>query len=170
MLILLFLANELCDPHVQRDLRLPLEFIGFAVMPLHMYEGPHTRRTTFLARHTRSQTTDVVYGGLFLLRDADYYLRILDGYHLCSLSTLGRNHIKDEQHRITYEATPISFATLDELASLRYTEREPIHASVYVGNPYQTKIYQCLQARARRRVKFGIHHNPLTNLLREVLP
>ena len=167
--ILIFLSNELCDPAVQRNLRIPLTFINFAIMPLHMYEGPYSKKSTFLLPHTRKETADVVYGAIFLLHDADYYIRTLDAYHLCSLSVMRRNHVLDTQHRIESTATPIAFSSIDELARLLYTEGEPARVSVYVGNPHQPIIQKCLRTTVRRRVTSGVDRYPLTNLLKEVL-
>lgn len=150
-------------------MRLPLTFVTFAIMPLHMYKGTRDLPSSFLVPHTRTQSNDVVYGAIFLLSDADYYTRALDAYHLCSLHVLRRNHEYDAQHRVTLPATPISFNTVDELSRLMYTEREPTHVSVYVGNPQHPKIQKCLRTTARRRVNHGVDTHPLTNLLREVL-
>ena len=169
MPILLFLSNELCDPHVQRKLRVPLTFISFAIMPMHMYRGLHKHTSSFLVPHSRRQTQDVVYGALFVLADADYHIRTLDGYHLCSMSTLRRNHTLDHQHRTTHHATPIGFRSVDELARLLYTERDPVEVHVYVGNPDHPTIAQCLQPRKRRFITHGVDKHPLTHLLREVL-
>lgn len=94
----------------------------------------------------------VVYGALFLCKDFDFYSRILDAYHLCSLSTLLRNHQCDELHRVEAQITPIYFNTLDELQRLMYRESEDsILAQTYTANIKNPKI------KHRMKTNFNSH-------------
>lgn len=165
---LLFLSNELCSPSWQREMRLPLEFITFAHIKGKMYK--HFRNNgSFVLESKKKWGNDVVYGGIFLLKDFDFYIRILDAYQLCSLSSLYRNHKLDIHHRITTEATPISFSTVDEFERLMYKEREAIRVQTYVGNPNHPKIKQRLNKTVSYRIYDGIDKKHFRELIREVL-
>lgn len=166
---LLFLSNEFCNPHWYRDMRLPLEFITFAFIKGKMYK--HFRNDgTFVLQNQGRWGNDVVYGGLFLLKDFDFYIRILDAYHTCSLSTLQRNHTLDLHHRIITQATPISFQSIDELERLKYRERNCIDVQTYLGNSNHPKITQRLRNKSMSyRIKDGINKLHFKELIREAL-
>lgn len=125
-------------------------------------------RDTFMME-SRFSTEDVVYGALFLLNDADFYIQTIDSFMLCSKSILRRNHAKDQNHRITKEVTPISFSTVEELDRLMYREREAVQATLYVGNPTHPSISRLSKARGKKRITNGVNKEPLLTLIREVL-
>ncbi len=99
---------------------------------------------------------NVIYGAIYSLRDAPFYIRILDAYQLCSLATLKRNHINDMHHRIQVGAVPISFDSIDELERVKYKEREGVVVQTYVGNPNHPKINQRLNKTNSYRVIDGM--------------
>ena len=124
-------------------MHLPLEFISFGITEGKMFT--HWRKKdTFVAEHNeelvKPHGNNVVYGGLFFCPDIQFYLPILDAYHVCSMSTLGKNHIKDYHHRKEKNIIPIYFNSLDELSRLKYREGKPIIAHTYVGNTHHPKI------------------------------
>lgn len=142
-------------------LKLPLQFVCYGITPAKMFY--HFRNTdTFIVADdnipTRSWGNSVVYGGLFLCNDFDFYSRVLDGYHLCSMSLLGRNHQRDLHHRHIINVTPIYFDTLEQLARLQYTEGQPIMAQGYFGNPQHPNILRRIIIRYKmsRRIEEGI--------------
>lgn len=97
-----------------------------------MYDFPHTKVN---CTHKSFYGNNVVYGALYVLTDEFFHLRTLDAYHLCSLSSIGRNHDLDLTHRTKGPCTPIYFKSLDELDRLLYEEGQPIEAMYYVANP-----------------------------------
>lgn len=107
-----------------------------------MYSFPFSKNTFIsINDNITLKGNRVVYGALFLCSDFDFYSRILDSYHLCSLSTLLRNHSCDELHRINTPVTPIYFNTLDELQRLMYKEADDtIVAQTYTANLTNPKI------------------------------
>lgn len=166
----MFFANELSNPNWQREMNLPLEFITFAYIEGKMYK--HYRNdSTFILPNLSRWGNNVVYGGLFLLKDSTFYSRILDAYQVCSLSTLHKNHDLDIHHRVSVEATPISFTTLDDFARLKYTERDPIQAQTYLGNLKHPKINQRLyKTNISYRIIDGLDKTHFKQLIREVMP
>lgn len=141
---LIFLTNNLLNPDTRKTLNIPLEFICFGITKGKMYSSYRSKNTFISVLDNIGLTRNyVVYGALFLCKDFDFYCRILDAYHLCSLSTLLRNHSYDEQHRIITPVTPIYFKTLDELKTLKYRESDDsINAQTYTANTKNPKIKQ----------------------------
>lgn len=164
---LIFLSGQMCDPTLQDDLGLPIEFISFAIFKGHIYYDESVD-DTFILESTRS-TVDAVYGGLFLLQDDDFYMPVIDAYNLCSMSVLRKNHIKDRQHRITHSITPISFDTVEQLRRLDYWEREDIEAVIYVGNPNHPNTRRLSRVRSGAKLVSGVHTKPFLSLLEEVI-
>lgn len=167
---LVFLSNELQDPVRQRNLRIPFEFVSYAFTEALMFW--HYRNTSTFIMPTDVQKAwgnSVAYGGLFLLNDEDFFIRQLDAYHGCSLSSLHRNHHLDIHHRVEREVTPIHFTDLDDLLRLKYIEKEPFSVTMYVGNQNHPKINQRLyhEGKHPKRIVSGIDKNFL-QLYREV--
>lgn len=166
---LIFLYNELQSPNRQRDLRIPLEFICFGIAEGRMYSHFRNQSTFVVPNNAlRAWGNTVVYGGLFLCKDFFFYQRLLDAYHVCSLSTMMRNHEQDIHHRIITTITSIHFASLSDLASLKYREGQRVEAHMYIGNLNHPKIKQRLTQNASYRIISGIDKEHFTQLFGEV--
>ena len=155
---LLFVTNELLNPNQQRDMRLPFKYIVFGITEGRMFK--HFRsNSTFITPNNvkKAWGNSVVYGSIFLIDNFDYYAPILDAYHLCSMSTLQGNQRWDIHHRIKVNVNPIHFNTLDELASLKYKEGEPIEVETYIGNVDHPKINQRINNSHSLRVIDGVN-------------
>ena len=165
---LLFLTNELINPDLQREMKLPLTFIQFGIAEGKMYKH-FGNRSTFICKDSNKRWgNNVVYGGIFLCNDFDFYSRILDAYHLCSMSTMLRNHNQDLHHRVEIDVTPIYFKTLDELARIKYKEGKGILALTYKGNTKHPKIIKRLINERSFRVIDGIDEQNYKKLFWEV--
>jgi hypothetical protein len=163
---LIFLSNELLCKEKQSDLNIPLEFLTFAFVEGKLYN--HFRKQgTFMLRYGKPWGNPVVYGAIFALPDYDFYIRLLDSYHVCSRTVLGRNHSRDIHHRETLVATPISFKTLDDLCRLKYSERDEVEVEAYQGNVNHPKINQRLNKTVSFRIESGVDKR-LLNLIQEV--
>lgn len=163
---LLFVGNELLG-ETRELLRVPMEFITFAFVEGKLFK--HFRNDgTFILSYGKPWGNSVVYGAIFAINDFDFYTRILDSYHQCSLSALGRNHLFDVHHRITTKATPITFASIDELERLKYRERNQVEVQMYEGNQNHPKIKQRLNKTHSYRIVDGVDKN-LIKLIREEL-
>lgn len=141
---------------MQRDMRIPLEFITFAFVEAKMYKHFKNDSVFLLQPDNRKWGNNVVYGALYTLRDFEFYIRNLDAFHICSLSTLRTNHIKDIHHRVITSATPINFASLNNFSRLLYKEGSPIDVQTYVGNPNHPKIQQRLNKTISYRLTDGV--------------
>lgn len=156
------------NPQLQRELGIPLEFVTFAHIEGKMFHHFKKDNSFVLQDVSNPWGNKVVYGAIFHLRDSEFYLRLLDAYNGCSLSSLRRNHDLDIEHRVTTKATPITFASIDHLERLMYTERSPVDVQVYVGNVKHPKINQRLNKRNSYRIISGVDTN-YKQLIREVL-
>lgn len=166
---LIFLTNELQTPSLQKSLRLPLEFIAFGIAEGRMYKHFRNQSNFVIPVDSLKRWgNDVVYGGLFICKDFDFYANILDAYHVCSLSTMMRNHKRDIHHRVEVEVTTIHFQTLDELARLQYRESESIKAQMYMGNINHPKINLRLTKTVSYRIVSGIDTVNFKQLFGEV--
>lgn len=166
---LLFLSNELLNPEVQKMMQLPLTFVAFSMVSGKLYS--HFRsQSNFLITDYTDQTwgNSKVYGALFICKDFDFYSAILDAYHVCSMSTMLRNHNLDIQHRVDVETTLIHFETLDDLSRLKYREGEHIIAQTYVGNPKHPKISSRFHSTVSYRIVDGIDSDNFKKLFEEV--
>lgn len=148
-------------------MNLPMTFITFAIMRGKMYRQSGGNGI-FITNQGRDWGNKVVYGSIYLLDEDDFYIRSLDAYHGCSLHTMRVNHQLDTQHRIRTSVIPISFTTLDELAMLRYIEREPIAVETYVGNLNHTKLKPRIKDNGRHRITDGIYLEPYLHQYTEV--
>jgi len=167
---LIFLTNCLLNPFHYKQLNLPLEFIAFGITEGKMYKHFNNTGTfTVPINSNKRWGNSVVYGGIFFCPDMDFYLHILDAYHICSFNTLGKNHIKDLHHRITSYIIPIYFNTLEELSKLQYKEGDKIPAYMYVGNVKHPKIAKRIyKPFVSYRIEDGIDVKHFKNLYKEL--
>jgi hypothetical protein len=162
---LVFVANELLDPQKREILNIPMEFITFAFIEGKMYRHFRNQGTFILPNHI-DWGNNVVYGAIYAISEFDFYIRLLDSYHQCSYSVLGRNHKRDVHHRTETHATPISFDTFDDFTRLKYRERDEVEVQVYQGNPNHPKITQRLHKSNSYRIQSGVDEN-IIKLFRE---
>ncbi len=145
---LIFIYNNLLNPHTIDKLKLPLTFISYAIAKGKMYKHFKIKDTFLLSfGENRQWGNQVIYGALFLCDNFEFYSRVLDAYHMCSMSTMKMNHIKDLHHRVTYTTSPIYFKTLEDMYRLKYREDDAIQAITYVGNTNHPNIYKRLTSK-----------------------
>lgn len=167
---LIFLSNDLMNPDVQKQMRVPLQFICFAFIHGKMYRHFRSHDTFVLQpKHNRTWGNNVVYGAIFALSDFHFFIRQLDAYQSCSLSALNVNHKYDIQHRVQIKATPIRFDSLDSFSRLMYYESEHVDVHAYVANPNHPKIKRRLISLSTSyRIIDGVNKKAFKSLYREV--
>ena len=163
---LIFLSNELLSPTTRMSMRLPLTFVTYAIIEAQMYSNVGNDGVVNVVQ-SYTWGNNVVYGAIFQLGDPDFHLRTLDAMHQCSLSTLRRNHVLDTQHRVTLQATPISFSSIDALERLMYAERSSIEVQAYIGNLKHTKLNRRIKNTNSKRIMDNILVEPFLELVRE---
>jgi len=166
---LLFFANKIQSPSFRQKINIPLEFISFGIIEGKTYRYFENKDNFVIPTDSNKKWgNSVVYGSLFLCKDFDFYGRILDSYHLCSMSTLLRNHINDINHRVEVNVTPIYFDTLDELERLKYREGKEIKAQTYLSNTNHPKIKRRISGVNTYRIYDGINAESFKELFWEV--
>lgn len=165
---LLFIYNELLNPYTYNNLRIPLEFISYGIIDGKMFRHFNNKGVFILPYdHQKIWGNTKIYGALFLCKDIDFYINILDAYHVCYKDKLKRNHINDMHHRYLVEVTPIYFNSIDDLARLKYRESDmTIQANAYFGNPDHPKIKSKIGKTQSYRVIDGIDGDNFKNLFR----
>lgn len=156
---LIFLTNHLMSQSKLKDLRIPATFVCFGYVEGMLFKHYQHNQSSFLLLESGfNWGNSVVYGALYHINDYNYYIRQLDGYMRCSLSSISSNHKLDLHHRCSTEMTPIQFDTLDELDMLLYTETdEKFNVDVYVANLQHPDIKSKFGKRSYR------YTNRLTN-------
>lgn len=163
---LLFLYNELLDENYQKKLRLPLEFISFAYIDnALMYDI--CGRYIAIEDNTlvSSKKYNRVYGALYILDNAEHYLRTLDASLICSRGLIGKNHKLDEFHRVNRLATPIHFKTIEDFLKLKYNESEQINIITYLANTENEFIKSKVNNSTKNRETCGFDINNFINLV-----
>lgn len=152
-----FIYDKLLTEYAK--LKIPMTFVCFAcVENTKMYWS----RKHFVAVDenyvTRKHGSNQIYGAVFYLHDAFYYVRILDAYYGCSKSRLYSNNPYDLMYRNTCKAFPIVFESLEDFKKYKYkTQEEPISCEIFMGNPFDEKLARTVHA-GRKRNKYGIDH------------
>jgi hypothetical protein len=166
---LLFLYNEIINPSLIREMKLPLRFVTFAYTEGKLYSHFRQNSTFILPTgNTKAWGNRLVYGAVFMLDDFEFYVRTLDSYHACSLSAIRTNHQNDIMHRLRVPCVPISFNNLDDLGRLKYSERQQHECFTYFGNPNHRKIRQRLVPNPSYRLIDGVDKESFKQLYEEV--
>ena len=162
----MFLYNELLDENYQKKLRLPLEFISFAYIDdVLMYDICGRYIAVEDNKLIKSKKYNRVYGALYILDNAEIYLRTIDAYLICSKGLIGTNHKLDEFHRMKKLATPIHFKTIEDFLKLKYNESEPIPIFTYLANTENEFIKSKVNNSTNNRETCGFDINNFINLV-----
>lgn len=140
---------------VQDKYSIPLEFISFGMlnakaywvasyMKNYMKKETHTERRFVIP----SNTIEVVYGGIFLLKDAEFHEKKLNAYYHNSRSFGGNTLRTDLYDYAECAVKPIKFMSLNDLKTYKYDVGEEIMCGVYVGNM------------SNKRVRYNVEHRP----------
>lgn len=159
---LVFLHNNLMVDYDK--LNIPMVFVSFGFV-----EGKMYKRTIIKNNEVyRKRGNDRVYGGIFLIKhSSSYYIRVLDAYHICSLSRLYKNHPLDLYHRYKTLVTPIKFETLEEFATYKFIELDAIPCWTYYGNIEHQQISR--QIKKRYRIMEGVDKTNFKELTNKIL-
>ena len=171
----IFLYDKLINPKEQIKRRLPLSFISFGFIPgkLHYYSMNKNLRNVFATNEggLRKWGNKNVFGALFVLEQAEYYLRNLEGILGCSYSRLHSNNSLDLMHRCVIQFTPIFFSSLEDFSDGKYSEGESIKCITYYGNCNHPAIKHRINSNKSKnsyRVSTGIDIVNFKKLYKEV--
>lgn len=166
----MFISSELMNPEKQRLMKLPLNFISFAIVEGKMFKN-HGGKGSFTVGLDKVSCRNgtVTYGAIFALSDFNFYISVIDAYMNCSKSRLLRNHSMDMNHRKLLPVKPIVFTSLQHLSRLMYNENKPINVHVYMGNIDNAKVNRRInEKKTTYKVKDGIDAINFKKLYKEV--
>lgn len=167
--MLFFIYDKLMNIEERDKLGFPLPFLTFSyIQPYKTYKD-NSNETILAINYNegmRGKNNDKVIGGIYLLDKR--YLRYLDGYYGCSLSTFGVNSKHDRFHRVKIDTKPIEFSSLDNLSRLIYNDKEPIEVFTYLGNIQNKQVYNIIR-QPRYRVNSGLDLANFLNQYKEMI-
>ncbi|HSQ90190.1 MAG TPA: hypothetical protein VLM92_15465 [Romboutsia sp.] len=163
---LIFMYNYMLSDKWQEKSKLPFTFISFGYIEGKLYriEDNYIALDEFTSKKHK-WSDDRIYGAFFLLDEAQFYMRTLDGIMGCSLTSLRKNHTMDYMHRQKVEVTPIHFDTIIDFAQLKYIEKEPVTCYTYVANMDNKFINKKVNNTYRNRIRCGYDEKCFINLL-----
>jgi hypothetical protein len=163
----IFIYDKMINPEFNKNIGIPLQFICYAKMEGKMFRHFHSNNVFALQNKSRTYMNKYIYGALFELSDADFYIRNLDAHYACSLSMLRTNHKLDLHHRVYQKITPIHFNSIFDFTRLKYTQSESIETFVYIGNTSHKRIKNRLNKTHSYRLIDGVLINDLNILYKK---
>lgn len=164
---LVFLYNYMLSDKWQEKSKLPLTFISFGFINGKLYRIEDNYIALNITSKKHKWNDDKIYGAFFILEDAQYYLRVLDGIMGCSLTALRENHKMDYMHRVKVSVTPIHFDSIIEFAQLLYRENDDIECFTYYANMENKLINYKVNNSHRNREPYGFDRENFINLLKK---
>ena len=152
--MLVFISDILMTPEKQKTINIK----GMLPMSLGIINGKMWNMSldtiVTLPGSTRAWGSDNIFGMIFYIPDNQFYLRKLDAFYNCSQSALYRNHLRDINHRVELDVTPIDPKSLDELSRHMYNLNKPVKCWAWVGNQ-SNKLVRNRVKRDNNRVNPG---------------
>lgn len=131
---LIFVYDKLMTKTEQANANLSLEFISFAQINSKLYWLTDGKRKRLLLMPTKGLTTNLVYGGIFLLKDYENNRHKLHSYYNNSIPYTSMTMIEDLYDFVDVQVTPIKFSSLKCIEVNNYTKGELVECSSFIGN------------------------------------
>lgn len=148
---LIFLYDELMTKEYQEVLRLPLKLVSLGLINAKLYFYNDTKRRRKFIIPNEKQSSSIVFGGLFLLKNYDEYK-----FHIHSFynneAILEASFIEDFYKLSPVQVTPIKAKTYEDLlkSNIEYLDR--LECEAFIGNLNNKKI---LHSITHRHYKMG---------------
>lgn len=148
---LIFLYDELMTKEYQEVLRLPLKLVSLGLINAKLYFYNDTKQRRKFIIPNEKQSSSIVFGGLFLLKDYNEYK-----FHIHSFynneAMLETSFIEDFYVLSRVQVTPIKAKTYKDLlrSNIEYLDR--LECEAFIGNLNNKKI---LHSITHRHYKMG---------------
>lgn len=129
---IIFIYDKLLTQQERDKVHLDLQFISFAQMQGKMYWFTDGKKRWIFA--VPQDTSKVVYGALFLMKDYDLHKHRIHAYYNNSIGSIGKTLIENSFDLFNVKTRPIKFSTLSELLTGRYKIGEAVDCMCFVGN------------------------------------
>jgi hypothetical protein len=137
---LLFLYDNLMTKEEQLKVNLELEFICAAQINSKMYWMNDGKRRRYFIILPTGQTTNLTYGGIFVLKDYEHNKHKLHSYYNNSIPFTSSTMREDLFDMKKGRVTPIRFDSITSIESNQYLKGESVECSFFVGNPSNSRI------------------------------
>lgn len=129
---LFFIYDKLLTKKEQKKIHLDLQFISFAQMQGKMYWMTDSKKRWIFA--VPQDTSKVIYGAIFLLKDYDLHKHRIHAYYNNSIGSYGKTLKENTYDLSTVYVRPIKIPSLSSLTTGRYQIGEKIECKCFVGN------------------------------------
>ena len=150
---LLFIYDKLMTAKEQNVANLKLQFISFAQIKAKGYwlNDDKQRRIFVQLSPEGSRSTNLFYGGLFLLKGYEENKHKLHSYYNNSFPYLNMTVQEDLYELANATAYPIKFNSLRDVEKCNYEHGTAIECFCFVGNARNKKIQYCMKRRGYYR-------------------
>lgn len=149
---IIFLYDELMTKEYQEIIRLPLTFLSLGLFRGKLYFFNDSKRIRkFII--PKDNSTSVVFGGLFLLKDYEDYKLHLHSFYNSSSALLDKPHKEDNFIFSPLNITPIKAPSYGDLlrSNIEYLPEMPCEG--FIGNVQNEKIQRSIK---KRYYKMGV--------------
>lgn len=137
---LIFIYDKLMTAKEQAITSLDLKFVTYGQIKGKLYFlNDDKKRRHFALPHKRN-STKLVYGGIFILKNYEEQQFKLHAYYNNSEVFTGSTYIEDLFTLETIMVTPIKFNSLSDIETGKYEKREGIECECFIGNLPNKKI------------------------------
>ena len=137
---LIFVYDKLMTAKEQALSSLDLEFIAFGQMRGKLYFLNDDKKRRIFALPSKGNSTKLVYGGIFLLKNYEEKQYKIHAYYNNSIAFTGETFIEDLFDMKEITVTPIKFVNLRQIEKNEYIKGEPVKCNCFIGNLSNYKI------------------------------
>lgn len=141
---IIFLYDELMTNEYQEIMRLPLTFLSLGLVHGKLYFFNDSKRTRkFII--PKDNSTSIVFGGLFVLKDYEDYKLHLHSFYNSSSALLDKSLKEDNFIFSPLKIYPIKATSYDDLLKSNIEYLEAISCEGFIGNIENEKIKKSLK-------------------------
>lgn len=129
---LFFIYDKLLTKQERDKIHLDLQFISLAQMQGKMYWYTDSKKKWIFA--VPQDTSKVIYGGLFLMKDYDLHKHRIHAYYNNSIGSSGKTFIENTYDLSNVQVRPIKISSLSDLLTGRYKVGDGVDCKCFVGN------------------------------------
>lgn len=142
---LIFIYDKLMTAKEQAIASLDLKFVTYGQIRGKLYFlNDDKRRRVFAVPH-KGNSTKLVYGGLFILKNYEEQQYKLHAYYNNSEVFTGFTYKEDLFGLESVTVTPIRFNSLSDIESGRYEKKDAVECECFMGNLPNKKIQNSIQ-------------------------